>query len=88
MQRQLKLPGRIGSRKPVEERSIRTTVTLSRGRNALLRRIADERFNGNMSAAAAWSIGLAAAVLDGPLRGLQVPREPADALPTATGLRP
>ena len=80
---QLALPGRFGRRKPVEERSIRTTLTLARERNVLLRRIADERFAGNMSAAAAWSIGLAAAVLDGPLHGLQVPREPGDALTTA-----
>jgi hypothetical protein len=52
-----------------------------------LRRLADERFLGNLSRAVAWSIGLAAATLDGPLRGLQIPANPADAVPTATGLR-
>ncbi len=46
----------------------------------VLRRLADERFLGNLSKATAWAIGLAAAALDGPLAGLQVPANPADVL--------
>lgn len=45
-----------------------------------VRRIADERFLGNLSRATAWAIGLAAATLDGPLAGLQVPSDPTVAL--------
>ena len=74
--------------KPVTEKYRRITLMISPQSNDQLRRIADERFLGNMSAATAWSIGLAASVLDGPLKGLQVPANPADALPTATGRRP
>ena len=88
---QVSLPGvfvRVGQRKPVTEKYRRITLMISPQSNDQLRRIADERFLGNMSAATAWSIGLAASVLDGPLKGLQVPANPADALPTATGRRP
>ena len=88
---QPRLPGvfvRVGQRKPVTEKYRRITLMISPQSNDQLRRIADERFLGNMSAATAWSIGLAASVLDGPLKGLQVPANPADALPTATGRRP
>jgi hypothetical protein len=58
----------------------RITLVISPQSDDQLRRIAAERFLGNMSAAASWSIGLAAATLDGPLAGLQVPTNPADAL--------
>lgn len=88
---QPRLPGVIvskGRRKMDADKVVRVTVVVSRGRDATLRRIAEERFAGNMSAAASWSFGLAAAVLDGPLRGLQVPVDPSAAVPTATGLRP
>jgi hypothetical protein len=73
----------MGVRKMDSEKVVRCTVVLSRGRDATFRRIAAERFAGNMSAAASWAFGLAAAVLDGPLQGLQVPANPADVLPTA-----
>lgn len=88
---QPRLPGVIvskGRRKMDADKVVRMTVVVSRERDAALRRIADTRFAGNLSAAASWSFGLAAAVLDGPLRGLQVPTNPADALPTATGMKP
>lgn len=88
---QPRLPGvivRTGQRKPVTEKYRRITLMISPQSNDQLRRIADERFLGNMSQATSWAIGLAASVLDGPLRGLQVPSNPADALPTATGRRP
>ncbi len=77
-----------GRRKVDADKVVRLTVVVSRGRDATFRRLADERFAGNMSAAASWAIGLAAVVLDGPLKGLQVPTNPADALPTATERRP
>ena len=70
------------------ERYRRLSLMVEPRVDQVLRRLADERFLGNLSRAAAWSIGLAAATLDGPLRGLQVPANPADALPTATGRRP
>lgn len=88
---QSRLPGVIvpkGRRKVDADKVVRFTVVVSRGRDATIRRLADERFAGNMSAAASWAFGLAAVVLDGPLKGLQVPTNPADALPTATGRRP
>lgn len=88
---QPKLPGVIvpsGRRKMDADKVVRVTVVVSRERDATLRRLADERFFGNMSAAASWSIGLAAAVLDGPLAGRQVPANPVDVLPTATGMKP
>lgn len=88
---QPRLPGvivRTGQRKPVTEKYRRITLMISPQSNDQLRRIAAERFLGNMSQATAWAIGLAVATLDGPLRGLQMPNDPADALPTATGHRP
>jgi hypothetical protein len=88
---QPRLPGVIvpkGRRKVDADKVVRFTVVVSRGRDATIRRLADERFAGNMSAAASWAFGLAAVVLDGPLKGLQVPANPADALPMATGRRP
>ena len=91
MASQPKLPGvivRSGRRKMDADKVVRVTVVVSRERDAMLRRLADERFLGNLSRAAAWSIGLAAATLDGPLKGLQVPANPADVLPTATGMKP
>lgn len=87
---QPRLPGvivRAGQRKPVTEKYRRITLMISPQSNDQLRRIAAERFLGNMSQAAAWAIGLAVATLDGPLKGLQVPTNPADALPTTSGLR-
>lgn len=87
---QPRLPGvivRTGQRKPVTEKYRRITLMISPQSNDQLRRIAAERFLGNMSAAASWSFGLAAAVLDGPLRGLQVPANPTDAVPSATGMK-
>lgn len=84
---QPRLPGRLGTRKMPDDKYRRMTLMMAPKAEKTLRRIADERFMGNMSAATSWSIGLAAAVLDGPLQGLQVPANPADALPTATGLR-
>lgn len=87
-----RLPGfgvRTGKRKPVTEKYKRITLMISPQSNDLLRRIAAERFLGNMSQATAWAIGLAAATLDGPLRGLQVPANPADVLlTTAKGSKP
>lgn len=80
---QPRLPGVIvpkGRRKVDADKVVRFTVVLSRGRDATIRRLADERFASNMSAAASWAIGLAAAALDGPLAGLQVPANPADVL--------
>jgi hypothetical protein len=88
---QPRLPGvivRTGKRKPVTEKYRRITLMISPQSSDQLRRIAAERFLGNMSAATSWAIGLAAATLDGPLKGLQVPANPADALPTATGMKP
>ena len=69
-----------GRRKVDADKVVRVTVVVSRGRDATIRRLADERFASNMSAAASWAIGLAAAALDGPLAGLQVPANPADVL--------
>ncbi len=69
------------------ERYRRLSLMVEPRVDQVLRRLADERFLGNLSRAAAWSIGLAAATLDGPLRGLQVPANPADVLPTATGMK-
>ena len=80
---QPRLPGVIvpkGRRKVDADKVVRFTVVVSRGRDATIRRLADERFASNMSAAASWAFGLAAAVLDGPLKGLQVPMDPADVL--------
>jgi hypothetical protein len=80
---QPRLPGvivRTGQRKPVTEKYRRITLMISPQSNDQLRRIAAERFLGNMSAAASWAIGLAASTLDGPLKGLQVPMDPADVL--------
>lgn len=80
---QPRLPGVIvpkGRRKVDADKVVRVTVVVSRERDAALRRIADTRFAGNMSAAASWSFGLAVATLDGPLAGLQVPMDPADVL--------
>ena len=74
-------------RKPVTEKYRRITLMISPQSNDQLRRIADERFLGNMSAATAWSIGLAASVLDGPLQGLQVPNDPTGALAIIGGER-
>ena len=54
----------------------------------VLRRLADERFLGNLSKATAWAIGLAAAALDGPLAGLQVPANPADVIKLGKGSKP
>lgn len=88
---QQRLPGvivRTGHRKPVTEKYRRVTLMINPQADSELRRIAGERFLGNMSAAASWSIGLAAATLDGPLRGLQVPANPAEALTTAKGSKP
>ncbi len=85
------LPGvivRTGKRKMPTERYRRVTLVVPPAVEETLRRIAAERFVGNMSAATAWAIALAAATLDGPLRGLQVPANPADVLPTATGMKP
>lgn len=87
---QPRLPGvivRTGQRKPVTEKYRRITLMISPQSNDQLRRIAAERFLGNMSAAASWAIGLAAAILDGPLAGRQVPANPVDVLPTATGMK-
>ena len=70
------------------ERYRRLSLMVEPKVDQVLRRLADERFLGNLSKATAWAIGLAAATLDGPLKGLQVPTNPADALPTATGRRP
>lgn len=89
---QPRLPGvsiNPGKKKPVTEKYKRITLMISPTANDQLRRIAAERFLGNMSQATSWAIGLAAATLDGHLRGLQVPANPADALqsrPTKTGL--
>lgn len=80
---QPRLPGvivRTGQRKPVTEKYRRITLMISPQSNDQLRRIAAERFLGNMSQATAWAIGLAVATLDGPLNGLQVPMDPADVL--------
>jgi hypothetical protein len=78
-----------GRRKQVSDKYRRITLMISPQSNDLLRRIAAERFLGNMSQAVSWSIGLAAATLDGPLRGLQVPASPADAMKaTAPGSKP
>ena len=80
---QPRLPGvivRTGQRKPVTEKYRRITLMISPQSNDQLRRIAAERFLGNMSVAASWAIGLAASTLDGPLKGLQVPMDPADVL--------
>lgn len=80
---QPRLPGVIvpkGRRKMDADKVVRVTVVVSRERDAALRRIADTRFAGNLSAAASWSFGLAVATLDGPLNGLQVPMDPADVL--------
>lgn len=88
---QPRLPGvvvRIGQRKPVTEKYRRITLMISPQSDDQLRRIAAERFLGNMSAAASWSIGLAAATLDGPLRGLQVPANPGEAIKLGKGSRP
>ncbi len=88
---QPKLPGviiRAGQRKPVTEKYRRITLMISPQSDETLRRIAAERFLGNMSAATSWAIGLAAATLDGPLRGLQVPVSPADAIKLGKGSRP
>ena len=74
------LPRPSGRRKVAEDKVVRVTVVVSRERDAALRRIADTRFAGNMSAAASWSFRLAVATLDGPLSGLQVPMDPADVL--------
>lgn len=70
------------------ERYRRLSLMVEPRVDQVLRRLADERFTGNLSRAAAWSIGLAAAVLDGPLAGRQVPANPVDVLPTATGMKP
>ena len=70
-------------RKVEGERYRRLSLMVEPRVDQVLRRLADERFLGNLSRAAAWSIGLAAATLDGPLKGLQVPANPADVLPTA-----
>ena len=75
-------------RKMEGERYRRLSLMVEPRVDQVLRRLADERFLGNLSRAAAWSIGLAAATLDGPLKGLQVPANPADVLPTATGVKP
>ena len=75
-------------RKVEGERYRRLSLMVEPRVDQVLRRLADERFLGNLSRAAAWSIGLAAATLDGPLKGLQVPANPADVLPTATGMKP
>ena len=75
-------------RKMEGERYRRLSLMVEPRVDQVLRRLADERFLGNLSRAAAWSIGLAAATLDGPLKGLQVPANPADVLPTATGMKP
>lgn len=72
-------------RKLEGERYRRITLMISPQSDETLRRIAAERFLGNMSAAASWAIGLAAATLDGPLKGLQVPANPADAMPGSDG---
>lgn len=88
---QPRLPGvivRTGQRKPVTEKYRRITLMISPQSNDQLRRIAAERFLGNMSQAAAWAIGLAVATLDGPLRGLQVPSNPADAIKPGKGFKP
>lgn len=69
------------------ERYRRLSLMVEPRVDQVLRRLADERFTGNLSRAAAWSIGLAAATLDGPLRGLQVPANPADVLRAATGMK-
>lgn len=69
------------------ERYRRLSLMVEPKVDQVLRRLADERFLGNLSKATTWAIGLAAATLDGPLAGLQVPNNPADALPTATGRR-
>lgn len=77
------LPGvivRTGKRKMPTERYRRVTLVVPPAVEETLRRIAAERFVGNMSAATAWAIALAAATLDGPLRGLQVPANPVDAI--------
>ena len=88
---QPRLPGvfvRVGQRKPVTEKYRRITLMISPQSNYQLRRIAAERFLGNMSAAASWAIGLAASTLDGPLKGLQVPANPAYAIKLGKGSRP
>ena len=58
----------------------RVTLMVSADANDMLRRLAEERFLGNLSRAAAWSIGLAAATLDGPWAGLQMPLDPSKAV--------
>ena len=74
-------------RKPVTEKYRRITLMISPQSDDQLRRIATERFLGNMSAAASWAIGLAAWTLDGPLQGLQVPNDPAGVLAIMGGKR-
>lgn len=89
---QPRLPGvsvNPGKRKPAAEKYRRITLMISPEADDVLRRIASERFLGNMSQAASWAVGLAAATLDGPLRGLQMPANPADVLmTTAKGSKP
>lgn len=69
------------------EKVRRVTVMLSPDADETLRRLAAARFLGNMSATTSWAIGLAAAVLDGPLTGRQVPMNPGDVLSTVTGMK-
>lgn len=70
------------------ERYRRLSLMVEPKVDQVLRRLADERFLGNLSRAAAWSIGLAAAALDGPLAGLQVPANPADVIKLGKGSKP
>ena len=67
-------------RKAPADKYRRVALMISSEADDTLRRLAEERFLGNMSRAAAWSIGLAAATLGGPWAGLQMPLDPSKAV--------
>lgn len=55
----------------------RLTILVPTSVDNELRRLAEDRFIGNLSKTVSWAIGLASATLDGPLAGLQHPHDPA-----------